>query len=187
MKTTILLILFSLFFIAETTAQRIHFTDPGNQWKVVNDGGGTEYYALLTTFKFRATDTFLNGQTYKRLSSDIHTLQINPGASTLVNLADMFGFREDTVQQKVYCLDTRDISETVIYNANWNVGDSIQSRYFKLHGGWQSSFYIRAIDSTNVMGQWYKVFHFNRYQSGATQSTDAYAVVEGQRADLLFR
>ena len=179
MKSTLLTMLFASIILTDAAAQRIHFTDPTNQWKVVNDGGGTEYYSRLTTFKYQGSDTIFNGQPYKRLSFTIQSLQTNPGASAMINSAAMYGFREDTVSQKVYCFDARDSSETVIYNANWQVGDSIQSRYFKAHVSLQSTYYIRTIDSTNVLGQWYKVFHFNRYLSGATASSDAYAIIEG--------
>ena len=173
MKTTLLTVLITLLITVGVDAQRIHFTDTTNRWTVLSDGGGTEYWAKITTFTYRATDTIFLGQTYKRLSSRQDIIEHNPGASPINNSADMFGFREDTALQRIYCFDARDSVEAIVYDANWSIGDSIQSRYMGV------SYYIRAIDSTNMAGQWYKVFHFNKDHLGTMQGLDAYSIVEG--------
>ena len=182
MKRLLLTFLSLIIVICHSTARKVHFSDAGNEWKVVVSGGGTEYYSYLHTLKYLPTDTLFNGRLYQRMSIVSQRIESNPSAYPINLSASVYGFREDTAAQKVFCVDMRDSSENVIYNAAWVVGDSLQSSpYAVAHSGLRRYYYIRSIDSTSMNGEWYKVYHLNSSSAGTNpaQSTDAYSIIEG--------
>jgi hypothetical protein len=122
---------------ARVSAQRLRFTDQGNQWVTIGSYGivGT---TTLRTMNYGA-DTTLYGTTYKRISN-----------------ADLFFVREDTIANKVYyrSFNSLDTSENILYDFNLKIGDTIRplgARYGVLDS-------VYNVDSVWINLRKYKIF-----------------------------
>jgi len=132
-------------------AQKIHFVDTTNLWKIVYANVGDPTPEFYYGTEGVCCDTIINAKDYKG----------GPG-----------GFiREDTIAGKVYRLDPVTDSETVFMDYNLVLGDTLRIDSF-IH-------IVDNIDSTMIGGLWYKVWHFSPISSpGSVEATD-YTVVEG--------
>src|SRR4051794_23054830 len=100
MKYILLFLSLILLAYLPVTAQKIHFTDSTNKWKVLNDGGGTEYYSYIMSYTY-GLDTFFNGHVYKRLNTSVKNIVVwNPNYPKHGLEADDYCFREDTLLQR---------------------------------------------------------------------------------------
>jgi hypothetical protein len=165
--------LFLFFIVISTvaTAQRIHFTDTTNIW-VVQYINGSDYPADVNNILCRfEKDSIFSGIVYKKMIS------IGVGI-TIRGL-----YREDTVQQKVWArfasnpYSVGDTIEHLIYNSNWQVGDSL-SFQFPTHST-KTSYFVVARDSTLINSNWYKVFHFSAISVSGGSATQSFSVIEG--------
>jgi hypothetical protein len=88
--------------------------------------------------------------------------------------------REDTITSKVFvrALDLPtcglDTVETLLYDYNWQLDDSVHSYVETNH----FIHYVSAIDSTLINATWHKVWHF-KYTFTAFISSRDYDVIEG--------
>lgn len=135
-----LLLLFCLIYSLSLSAQKIHFTDPSNQWQgtciVWNYIHSTRYigYQWYDPNRY-AADTFFDNKTYKHLQNGFYV-------------------REDTIAKKVFYRYQPDSSEKVLLDYNLQVGDTFN------FGFYMSS--VVSIDSTLINNVWHKVWHFAR-------------------------
>jgi hypothetical protein len=120
-------------------AQKIHFTDTTNDWKIVFVfvGDPTPEYSFYEDFYLK--DTIINTKIYRDFSG--------------------IGFvREDTILKKVFIIDNTTDSENVLMDYNLVVGDTF--RYNSFLSG------VAGIDSTLINGIWYKVWYFDPIGEG---------------------
>jgi hypothetical protein len=87
----------------------------------------------------------------------------------------LFGlFREDTLLGQVWCIrPPLDSLEHIVYNKDWQVGDTLPWQYF----GTQGRSTVIGIDSTLLYGEWHRIFHMNC--NGTSRQFNDYDIVEG--------
>ncbi len=145
-----------------SSAQKIHFTDSANVWKYftcsidvsLTESTGTQHYIK---------DTLISGRKYRWLGSSF--------------------VREDTIAGIVYIkynntmATTVDTSDQVLYNYNWHAGDTVKNH--QLFSSPTVS-WVTSVDSTQINGLWYKLWHFAGFDSGITIIPPfTYQVIEG--------
>jgi hypothetical protein len=171
-------------FCMDAHGQRIRLTDTTNTWRVYCDGGGTDYYSVLYDYAFQG-DTTMYAFTYKRLAGTSRVLFFTPSPTTYVPPAGTYYLREDTIANMVWCRSSKvnglqtDTAEHLIYNAAWTVNDTLRSKVFQ--GYPRDGWYISGIDSTQMAGQWYKVFKVTSTYFGPPNTAYFY-IVEGMGA-----
>src|ERR1035437_1492907 len=167
MKTFISILLLLLPF--SSIAQKIRFSDNRNQGTTLGFASDTQPFQNVFIF---GTDTLAYGMIYK----PIHNLQhpyfcgwftgCSGGGGPLLN----FLIREDTIAHIVYCRNvsayTTDTLEHILYNYNFNIGDSINYKGFIDT--------VASIDSTLINGIYHKIFNFQNKAHGRS-----YTVLEG--------
>lgn len=154
MKQPAIAILF-LFISLQLHAQKIHFTDTSNEWKVVYESPDPPHLLSFEYEKFRG-DTIINSKVYKKLVGDFSALTF---------------IREDTTVKKVFVLyPLDDTSEQVLYDYNLKIGDTITYNYQMTT---KVSIYIVGTDSTVINGIEHKVWHCQ------IPSSYSYTIIEG--------
>ena len=118
------------------------------------------------------------------ITCDVRTL-INNGYVYLDTIRylhlDLSYIREDTIANIVYirynyyCTGHLDTVDRVLYNYNWQVNDTIRQPDFC---GDHPVCWVSAIDSTEINGIWYKVWHINGICGGDARPI-AYNIIEG--------
>ncbi len=159
------LVLFTVILLSSipSFAQKISFTDTSNVWSLIDSNIGccipipTRY----TTAFFDSTTFNYHGNTYRYLITSIATIPVRESAG------------------RIYFLDLPDSVEKVMYDFNLVVNDTLRTNYAQdKYIAW-----VTNIDSTQLAGIWYKVWHF-----GGTDSvlyypdsvrTLVYNVIEG--------
>jgi hypothetical protein len=141
------LVLFTavLLSFASSFAQRISFTDTTNVWSTIDSNIGccipiptkwTKSYYDTTSFIF-------NGKSYRYLYTSIATVPVRESAG------------------RVYVLQISDSVERLMYDFNLNLHDTLRTNNtLDKFTAWVSN-----IDSTQIAGQWYKVWHFDGIDS----------------------
>lgn len=156
-----------LLLAIKSTAQKIHFTDTTNVWRVLRSGFANSGPNLLSyhnqIIRFKKTVVH-NARTYNLLSGD----------SVLV--------REDTIAQKVYAIvyENRyfggDTAEFVLYDYNLTTGDTFT--IVKTNANYNQKYFVKNVDSVQINSNWYKVFTLAQIiQNGNTTTT--YTYIEG--------
>lgn len=161
MKNLLLITIF-LALQVSSSAQKIRFTDPGNEWKFRDTYllTGGKITVNFVDYKYR-TDTSTHGYTYHRLN--------------------YLGIREDTIAGKVFYRNWDpyyDTIEYLLYDYNLLVNDTVKTISGPLFG-YATTFWVSKIDSTKLNGLWYKVWHFNGYQNGYEDNIFSYNTIEG--------
>jgi hypothetical protein len=130
--------------------QKIRFTYPGNRW-VVGDANPGGSYQL--GYGYYPSDSVLHGRIYKRFS------QYN-------NFV-----REDTAAGYVYYFDFAADTERVLYNYNWQLGDTI---LYHLAGSTVADSVI-GMDSILIDSTWHRLWTMQGIPYGARE----YTIIEG--------
>lgn len=180
MKNLLLSILFLIYIPELSYAQKFHFSDTSNIWKVeyykLHDGR----YPYQSTWSCRYLDTTImeNGITYLVFKSE------EDFRSALI--------REDTLAQKVYAKfkpdiynrsvglgqSVNDTNEFVLYDYSLNIGDTLKMP-LSIHPNFDTTYhYLIGLDSILIDGLWYKVQEF-LYSAGPFGIYDSYKVIEG--------
>lgn len=159
------LILFTiiLFTFNSSFAQKISFSDTTNLWSFIDSNIGccvlipTKY---TTTF-FDSTTFSYHGYTYRNLISSIAIVPIRESSG------------------RVYVLNISDSTERILYDFNLNLYDTLRTNYIQdKYIAW-----VTNIDSTQLAGNWYKVWHFDGTDSilyyPDSVRTLSYNVIEG--------
>lgn len=149
--------LFILLFLSSAfygNAQKIHFTDTSNTWKVhFMDPNGPIGWEI---FRYKA-DTIWHGTTYRRLIYNEGTF-----------------IREDTTAGKVYYITpATDTEEQLLYDYTLQVGDTFACS--------KAVHRVTLIDSVALNGIWHKIWHMNIDTCFGTPSFLCYnyKVIEG--------
>lgn len=139
----------------KSTAQKIHFTDTTNVWRVlvsVTHGSYTDYGQRSYTYK----------GSIKKDSFTYFILSFPGGDSALI--------REDTMQGKVYAKVYRadqtvmDTNDVLLYDFRQSVGDTL--KVIKTDTPNSFYYYLYKIDSVQINATWHKVFYYNGNQNG---------------------
>ena len=175
MKPILIILLFSIALNA--SAQKIRFTETTNQWMTTSVNGDGCYFSTYFSY---GTDTIIHGITYRKLFgngsqySGYHDMCY---CGTYEFAAQYYyGIREDTIAGMVYYIGLStggaDTQEHLLYNYNFNVGDSITYTF----GGGSHTDTVVSIDSTLINGVYHKIFNFQNKVLGFQLS---YTVLEG--------
>jgi hypothetical protein len=177
----LLLAVFLAAGCVEAGAQRIRFTDTSNSWRVHCDGGGTDYYSVMYDYRFEG-DSTIGGNVYRKLSGMTTVLFIiKPTPYPVVPpQAGVYFFREDTLGRKLWARRKADTSEQLIYDASWTIGDTIRRIPI---GMTADRWYISGLDSTQIAGEWHKVFKIRSTMSN-TGADNYFDIVEGLGATI---
>ncbi len=131
--------------------------DTANRWLVEHGGGGNPVDYYQTIYEARlANDTVVGGKTYKRMIADVTHRNLSP--FYVSRYKGMLGlYREDALLQRLWCIPQKgDGRERLIYDASWQVGDTVHWVYSPNISGVGT---VTRLDSTLIKGQWHKVFH----------------------------
>lgn len=146
MKNYAILILVVLMcFKHEAKAQKIHFCDTTNKWRVLSSDAQFYPNIIYQTYMMAYQDTIMrNNASYRKLFLSMYY--------------DNLAVREDTILGKVYYWD--DSEERVLYDYNWQVGDTV-TRVYKSFSYIDTFIHVVAsLDSTQIDGLWYKAWNF---------------------------
>lgn len=131
---------------------------------------GSNYYAMKG-------DTVINNQSYNKLYSRygqfyyiIPPLFPNPGVVGANFSACSYAgaIRQDSISKRVYFIDSTLTTDTLLYDFNIAIGDTIQTWYTRV---WVSDLLIvSAIDSVLIKGSYHKRFNFLNSTPGTNMS-----------------
>lgn len=141
-------------------AQKIHFTDTCNHWKlffqvIETVSGGSEY--------FFGNDTIVNGRTYRQFKYYHYPFRY-------------YVVREDTMQKKVFALDLSDTdtSEKVVYDYGLTINDTFRCD--------AATHYVKSVDSVLIGTVQHRVWEMKAIScdscGGSSEAYD-YIVIEG--------
>jgi hypothetical protein len=167
-----------------------------SRWIVVYSDGGCEiqYGATWTTitsvYYWTTTDTLVNGLSYKNIYTASSSLfrfcngGEAGGGSPGWNNCYLYGYiRQDTASEKVYFLSVDSSNETLLYNFNLTIGDTVYSIPY------QTSTIVTSIDSFVSNGSAYRMFNFNNSPSGMFSWIEGFGCTLGlfdQYVDMNF-
>jgi hypothetical protein len=171
-KLFLALVFFSYFFVHGQTTQMLVETNKLLSNLVHSTTGGTSVYHPFpesnATWNFSidcmmpnfggenfsitiADDTVINSQYYHKLMTPF--VQVNPGGGPCGTQTGYKGaFRQDLLNKKVYCITPYTSTEKLLYDFNWQVGDTILGCLQAFVGNQV----IHAIDSVLVGGEYRK-------------------------------
>lgn len=132
--------------------QKIRFTYPGNMWIV---GDATPGGSYQRDYFYDTSNIVLHGNSYKKFY----------GSSDYV--------REDTVNGYVYYFDVHSDTDRVLYNYNWQVGDTIQ--YPNGSPDYSATDSVIGIDSVLIDSTWHRLWKMQGISSWGRY----YTIVEG--------
>jgi len=115
---------------------------------------GINYYNYKTS-----GDTLVGSYNYKKV---LYAYNVTPGPFNFSPYTFKFGYRNDSLNKKVYYLDvTGGINkDTLWYDYNLNVGDTLKSTY-SYYRSISNPRIVQAIDSILICGSYNKRFKFN--------------------------
>lgn len=166
------IILFSLFivmnnFLFSQTSVYKPFPESFAVWKVSCWGNihasGPDYHSFQ---KYQVSGNMtVNSVSYKRVDCTVPVYG-NP-AQPLGPMSLCFGYRNDSINKKVYFLDFSGPTpvEHLWYDFNLVVGDTLKNTFSLTNPPWPASSNLRkivsSIDSVAFCGKYYKRFNFN--------------------------
>jgi hypothetical protein len=160
-KRIVLLTILFLLCI-HSFAQKIQFTNNTNVWSVIDSTIGCciPIPTAYTTAHYDITVS-VNGRTYQRL----YDPQVGD-----------FLVREDSNRVYLVQYNTDDSSERVLYDFNLQQNDTLRTVYTQdTYVAW-----VSTLDSTQIYGTWYKVWHFTGLDYGLDSTRNfSYNVIEG--------
>ncbi len=170
----LLLLIMAISFTISAPAQKIRLTDTANRWKM-NHQLGITGEATYDTYTYKmGADTLIKGIGYRKTEIIDHQVHFDGMYGVGGFGKEYIGsfYRDDTINNRTYCITGGDSVEHLIYDAAWKVGDSVTYSY---------SFYkgvnkIIKVDSTLILGAWYRVFRI-LYSGGGTLKD--FFIIEG--------
>ena len=156
-------------------AQKFRMVDTTNTWVVYEFYGMIGEQKTYISLLHLGSDTLINGKNYKRMLAVSWRDSVSKAGS------NYFGtyYREDTVNNRVYCINTAtsDTTEQLIFDYNWSIGDSIA---WKRNNSPDSGYnIILGIDSILINAAWYRIFHIDGYNAAFSNVHGQYEVIEG--------
>lgn len=122
-------------------------------------------YCSSTFYEMRG-DTIINGNTYNKIYNRNGNFYYMPTPNPPLVGASFSGcsyvgaIRQDSINEKVYFIDSTLSTDTLLYDFNLSIGDTVQSWYIKW--GWQYQLIVTSIDSIFLNGSYHKRINFNQ-------------------------
>ncbi|MEP7170413.1 MAG: hypothetical protein ABI855_13665, partial [Bacteroidota bacterium] len=120
-------------------------------------------------------DTIINSQSYNKIYSRYGRFYYIIWPPNSVVGVDSFSacsyrgaIRQDSISEKVYFIDSTMTTDTLLYDFNLTIGDTIQSWYNKWYMPWP--LIVSGIDSISINGNYHKRFNFQGYLTDQNMS-----------------
>lgn len=163
MKRLLFLVSFICCCHTLSFAQKISFSDTSNVWSYIDSNIGCciPIPTVYTTTRYDSITFSYNGYTYRYLNNSTGNQPVRASGS------------------RIYVLGMPDSVERVMYDFSLGVNDTLRTTYPEnKYIAW-----VTSIDSTQLAGYWYKVWHFEGTDSvlafSDSVSAFSYNVIEG--------
>lgn len=176
MKKTVIffIIIFSLCLtsIAQTTFYR-PFPEDTATWLSDQYANTCMGYCGSTCYEMNG-DTIINGHSYNKIytrNGQFYYIIPPPNSVIGTNFSAcnyLGAIRQDTTNKKVYFIDNTMSTDSLLYDFNLTVGDTIQSWYNKRSIQWP--LIVSGYDSVFIYNSYYKLYNFNGMQGNANHS-----------------
>lgn len=120
-------------------------------------------------------DTLINGNVYHLLEKSWFTYSTQCGGGTTGYLPTCIVIRQDTLLHKVFIYDSSINGDTIFYNFNLQIGDTLDRRKV-IWGNYPGSCIITSIDSIMINGQYRNRYNF--YDAATGGCADS-SIIEG--------
>jgi hypothetical protein len=160
MKTTltILFLMISISIFGQTNVYH-PFPDSNATWCATTYGFNGLCYYTITSSTYFGNDTIINGNSYHTLRRSGYDQFFGCLTSGYYNNY-IASIRQDTSKRKVYKYDSSWGVDTILYDFNLQVGDTLDRR--KVHWGNNATpFIITSEDSIQINGQFRKRWNFS--------------------------
>jgi hypothetical protein len=112
-------------------------------------------------------DTIINSQSYNKIYSRYgHFYYISPPPNLIIGASFTpcsytGAIKQDSINKKVYFIDSTMTTDTLLYDFNLAIGDTIQSWYNKFSIQWPMI--VSGIDSVSINSNYHKLFNFTNF------------------------
>lgn len=119
-------------------------------------------------------DTLISGQSYNKIykrEGQFHYISVPPSSivgGTFSTCSYVGAVRQNISNKTVYFRDSSMTTDTLFYDFNLNIGDSINNWYNT--SGIQWPLIVSSVDSIAINGNYFKRFNFDGYISGLNRS-----------------
>jgi type IX secretion system substrate protein len=134
-------------------------------------------YFVTPTVYFLAGDTVISSLHYKKILSSGYTQSSNYPFPTSGYFNNLYSgaIRQDSIYKKVYYRTNSSTSvDTLLYNFNLSVGDTLPASYINYHG----VNYVSSIDSILIGTNYRKQYHISAF-GGGMPGTNYDSLIEG--------
>ena len=174
MKKILIVLLFFTPFTAKAQSSVYHpFPEDTATW--VSDFFYNTCFGYCGSLYYEMKgDTLIGNQTYNKVfkrEGEFHYVTTPPNAIVGGNFngcSYVGGIRQDVATKSVYFRDSSMVTDTLLYDFNLAVGDTITDWYNK--SGIQWPLVISSIDSIAINGDFHKRFNFIGFISGMNRS-----------------
>ena len=166
MKKLLLFILFpAVCFSVKSQSSVYHkFSDTTASWAIDITTGTCMGYCNSILYQMNG-DTIFNSLTYKKIyrttyyltNQFMQPIQYFPLQSTTYQGA----LREDTINKKVYFRIDTASADTLLYDFNLNIGDTLPPTFCVIENTYPDTFIVTGFDSLAINGDYHKVFLLN--------------------------
>lgn len=180
----IILLLFFFFFSLNFNAQPyIGITDSTNQWNYRSSIGSCFLSCQSSTYYFSG-DTLIGSFLYKKLyKSEVnYFINLMVGAcdrDSICSIRSTFvgGLRDDTANRKVYIYDPQIQADTLLYDFDLALGDTLAPTYYNLFYQGNNVFVVDSIGFDTIGLNIHKVFYIGI--DSVIAISRAYNLIEG--------
>lgn len=165
MRKLLIIFLFgySMNVCAQTSVYH-EFPDSNAVWNFAYDNfcmsfpiGGPDHIDYSITI---AGDTLISGADYKKLVTPYLQVTVSSGCLIPVTTGYQGAFREDTSAKKVFFVPPGSVAEELLYDFNWQVGDTITGWLTSIFGSTDT---VISIDSVLVGSGYRKMWNINSW------------------------
>lgn len=181
LRTNLLLLILFFALVISTKAQGYTpFSDSSGFWKVDHSdcGGchipGTNCLCGISNYTLSG-DTIIGAFLYQKIYNIYQEIiQVYPGGINTYPRYYVGALRNDTSNKKVFFIPENSINDTLLYDFNINLGDTLPQTY--LHSS-SEILKVDSIDTLILNGHSYKRYHI--YQSPLPWIRNGHALIEG--------
>lgn len=134
------------------------------------------YYNTPTVY-FLAGDTVISTLHYKKILSSGYTISSNYPFPTSGYFNNQYAgaIRQDSIHKKIYFCKPSTTIDTLLYDFNLYVGDTLPTSYINYHG----SNYVSSIDSILIGNGYRKQYHITAIGSSCLCASNYDSLIEG--------
>lgn len=160
----LLLFVFLISFSADFKAQPyIGMTDSSNQWNFESNVGACFNSCQDFTYYFDE-DTLIGSLTYKKLYKSevnyfIGARGCNSDSICTVGRSFIAGLRDDTVKRKVYIYDPLIQADTLLYDFDLQLGDTLEPTYYNRYFSGTNDFIVDSVGFDTIGSRIHRKFY----------------------------